>query len=202
MFCLLQGRPSTFAVFLQTSGHQEGQSPHVPLRPPVQPLNNLTLFAACHSSLTFSCRPLAAICPAGWLSFSGSCYWLRVKKWQDAEAHCVKEQAHLASFHSQEELSFITAHMPGAAWVGLNDISVEGQFVYTDGTPADFLPWAPSQPDNWQNEDCVQLRGMNDYEPGKFSDDSCTSTKEFICKKESIEGFRSNLAQTYIWTRG
>lgn len=46
MFCLLQGRPSTFAAFLQTSGHQEGQSPHVPLRSPVQPLNNLTLFAA------------------------------------------------------------------------------------------------------------------------------------------------------------
>lgn len=26
--------------------------------------------------------------------------------------------------------------MPGEAWVGLNDISVENQFVYTDGTPA------------------------------------------------------------------
>lgn len=26
--------------------------------------------------------------------------------------------------------------MPGEAWVGLNDISVEDQFAYTDGTPA------------------------------------------------------------------
>lgn len=26
--------------------------------------------------------------------------------------------------------------MPGEAWVGLNDINVENQFVYTDGTPA------------------------------------------------------------------
>lgn len=50
--------------------------------------------------------------------------------------------------------------------------------------PQDFLPWAPNQPDNWQdNEDCVQLRGMNHHEPGKLNDDFCTSTKEFICKK-------------------
>ena len=28
------------------------------------------------------------------------------------------------------------AHMPGEAWVGLNDINIENQFVYTDGTPA------------------------------------------------------------------
>lgn len=26
--------------------------------------------------------------------------------------------------------------MPGEAWVGLNDINIENQFVYTDGTPA------------------------------------------------------------------
>uniref|UniRef100_A0A3B5KBC0 C-type lectin domain-containing protein n=1 Tax=Takifugu rubripes TaxID=31033 RepID=A0A3B5KBC0_TAKRU len=133
-------------------------------------------------------KALFSICPAGWASFSGSCYWLfvteSVSNWNDAETQCQRDQAHLASFHSQEELSFITAHMPAAAWIGLNDISNENHFVYTDGTPADFVPWAPNQPDNWQdNEDCVQLRGMNHHEPGKLNDDFCTSTKEFICKK-------------------
>lgn len=48
----------------------------------------------------------------------------------------------------------------------------------------DFLPWAPNQPDNWEeNEDCVHLRGMDHYDAGKLNDDFCTSTKEFICKK-------------------
>lgn len=108
--------------------------------------------------------------------------------------------------------------MPGESWVGLNDINIENQFVYTDGTPAvsdkavnalcdilgktldvsvcrnaavravfvfsqDFLPWGNNQPDNWQNEDCVHLRGMDQEEPGTLSDDFCTSTKDFICKK-------------------
>ncbi|KAK0140767.1 C-type mannose receptor 2 [Merluccius polli] len=59
----------------------------------------------------------------------------------------------------QEELSFITAHMPGQAWVGLNDIDTENTFVYTDGTATNFLLWVPGQPDDWQGkEDCVHLQ--------------------------------------------
>lgn len=88
-----------------------------------------------------------------------------VKNWHDAEAQCNKDQAHLASFHTQAELSFITgeqknvkksitkqckcqyifllnyvlasaAHMPASAWIGLNDIHSENNFIYSDGTPA------------------------------------------------------------------
>lgn len=59
--------------------------------------------------------------------------------------------------------------------------------VFVSGSQ-DFLPWAPDQPDNWQNnEDCVQLRGMNHHEAGKLNDDFCTSTKDYICKKGLID---------------
>ncbi|GLD55459.1 macrophage mannose receptor 1 [Lates japonicus] len=157
----------------------------------------------CFKSLGFVCemtggqnpKPTSAPdshCDPGYLLYGDFCYHFEtetVKNWQDAEAHCTREQGHLASFHSQEELSFLTAHMPGEAWVGLNDINVENQFVYTDGTPADFLPWGPNQPDNWQdNEDCVHLRGMTHPEPGKLNDDFCTATKEYICKKAKGQG--------------
>ncbi|XP_068430349.1 uncharacterized protein [Clinocottus analis] len=157
----------------------------------------------CFKSLGFICemtggqnpKPTSApgsFCATGYLLYGDFCYQFEtesVKTWQDAEAHCGKEQAHLASFHSEEELSFITAHMPGEAWVGLNDINIENQFAYTDGTPADFLLWAPNQPDNWQgDEDCVNLRGMNHPEAGKLNDDFCSATKEFICKKAKGQG--------------
>ncbi|XP_071751059.2 uncharacterized protein LOC139908314 [Centroberyx gerrardi] len=131
-------------------------------------------------------------CDPGYLLYGDFCYHFETettKNWQDAESFCVNQQGHLVSFHSQEELSFLTAHMPGEAWAGLNDINMENQFVYTDGSAADLLPWAPNQPDNWQdNEDCVQIRGMNHHEPGKLNDDFCTSTKEFICKKAKGQG--------------
>nr|XP_040053507.1 macrophage mannose receptor 1 [Gasterosteus aculeatus aculeatus] len=131
-------------------------------------------------------------CDAGYLLNGDFCYRFEsesVKSWHDAEAHCSGEQAHLASFHEEDELSFLIAHMPGASWVGLNDINVENQFVYTDGTPADLLPWATNQPDNWEkNEDCVHLRGTTQSEPGKLADDVCTNTREFICKKAKGQG--------------
>ena len=32
-------------------------------------------------------------------------------------------------------------------WFGLNDIAVEGTFVYTDGTPYDYtVPWLGANP--------------------------------------------------------
>ncbi|XP_074546917.1 uncharacterized protein LOC141805663 [Halichoeres trimaculatus] len=131
-------------------------------------------------------------CDSGYLLYGDFCYQFEtetVRNWQDAEAHCVGEEAHLASIHSAEELSFIVAHMPGDAWIGMNDISVENTFVYSDGTPTDFFLWGHNQPDNWQNnEDCVHIRGATHTEAGKFNDDFCTSTKEFICKKAKGAG--------------
>ncbi|XP_023136670.3 macrophage mannose receptor 1 [Amphiprion ocellaris] len=130
-------------------------------------------------------------CAQGWLLYGDHCYHFEteaVKNWQNAEAHCTSEQGHLVSFHSQEELSFITAHMPGEAWVGLNDVNIENQFVWTDGTPSDLLLWAPGQPDNYLNEDCVHLRGMTHHEPGLLNDEQCSATKEYICKKAKGQG--------------
>ncbi|KAM4528248.1 uncharacterized protein PAE49_000185 [Odontesthes bonariensis] len=157
----------------------------------------------CFKSLGYICEMTGGInpkptttpvshCDHGYLLYGDFCYHFeseRVKNWHDAEAHCTSAQGHLASFHSLEDLSFLTAHMPGEAWVGLNDINVESQFVYTDGTPANLLPWGTNQPDNWQdNEDCALLTGMTHPDPGKLKDDFCTATKEYICKKAKGQG--------------
>ncbi|XP_005917437.1 macrophage mannose receptor 1 [Haplochromis burtoni] len=157
----------------------------------------------CFKSLGYICemtggqnpKPTSAPdshCDTGYLLYGDFCYYFEtkmVKNWQDAEAHCTREQGHLASFHTEEELSFLIAHMPGAAWVGLNDINVENQFVYTDGTPADFLPWAAHQPDNWENnEDCMHITGTTHNDPGKLNDDFCTATRDYICKKAKGQG--------------
>ncbi|XP_041666073.1 macrophage mannose receptor 1 [Cheilinus undulatus] len=131
-------------------------------------------------------------CDTGYLLYKDFCYQFEtetVKSWQDAQAHCVQEGANLVSIHDEEELSFIVAHMPAQAWIGYNDINVEGTWVNIDGSDADFELWAPSQPDNWQNnEDCAHIRGPGHSEAGKYNDDFCTATKEFICKKAKGQG--------------
>ncbi|CAL8384873.1 unnamed protein product [Gadus morhua 'NCC'] len=157
----------------------------------------------CFKSLAYMCemtggqnvkptQPPGFSCDPGYLLYKDFCYHFDTEHtfhWQEAESYCASQSGHLASLHDQAELSFLTAHLPGEAWLGLNDINVENLFVYSDGTPADFLLWGPDQPDNWQNnEDCVQVRGMNHPEPGTLSDDFCSSAKEFVCKKPKGQG--------------
>ncbi|XP_072304766.1 macrophage mannose receptor 1-like [Eucyclogobius newberryi] len=124
-------------------------------------------------------------CDAGYLLYRDFCYHFEKKKvmnWHNAETYCIKEQGHLVSFHSEEELSFIRAYMHKDAWTGLNNFNIENKFVYTDGTAADFLPWASNQPDNRNNEDCVYIRGIN-QEGQKLDRHYCMVLKHFICKK-------------------
>lgn len=126
-------------------------------------------------------------CDQGYLLYGDFCYHFEadiVRTWDDAEQYCTQQGGHLASVHTQEVMGFFTAHMPSASWVGLNDKANEGQYVWTDGTPADFLPWEPNQPDNWQgNEDCVHVRGVEHYNPGTLNDQPCTFTYPYICQK-------------------
>ena len=61
---------------------------------------------------------------------------------------------------------------------GLNDQDHEGQFVNTDGCPQNFLMWQDRQPDNYANEDCVQLSSRSGW-----NDISCTQRLRMVCKR-------------------
>ncbi|XP_072570731.1 uncharacterized protein [Paramormyrops kingsleyae] len=157
----------------------------------------------CFKNLGYICKmaggqntkPTAAPeshCDVGYLLFGDFCYHFEaesVKTWQDAETYCANQNGHLASFHSEEEVSFLSAHMTRSSWLGLNDIQTEGNYVWTDGTLASFLPWDHNQPDNWQNnEDCIAMRGVDHSNPGYLNDQFCTTTFPFVCKKAKGQG--------------
>ena len=77
----------------------------------------------------------------------------------EANAQSIGSDIHLASIHSQAEnnymASLITAHQH--MWIGLNDVASEGDYVWVDGTPFDFVNWASGEPNNSNNEDYVQM---------------------------------------------
>lgn len=62
----------------------------------------------------------------------------------------------------------------GVIWIGLNDETVEGSFVWYDQSPVTYSNWSPGEPNNSGNEDCVQIYpgGAN---PGMWNDLSCSS---------------------------
>ena len=67
-------------------------------------------------------------------------------------------------------------------WIGLNDLLVEGDYKWSDGTTQSYLNWFTSRPndaaDSTTVKDCVNLR----YQDGQWDDVDCTSTKHYICQ--------------------
>lgn len=91
-----------------------GQNPK-PTSAPGQ--SNFTFSLSLRSDHTFTDNCWFALdshCDTGYLLYGDFCYYFEtkmVKNWQDAEAHCTREQGHLASFHTEEELSFLIGEL-------------------------------------------------------------------------------------------
>lgn len=91
--------------------------------------------------------------------------------WTDAEATAVSLGGHLATINDHPEELWVWDTFSGynvrLLWIGLNDIAVEGTFVWTSGEPLTYTNWAPSQPLDHHfagPEDYVQMGySGNDY---------------------------------------
>ena len=157
------------------------------------------LILICHWS---NQEPEVRSCPPGWTHFCPTddhcaCYqyvnkWLY---WEDASDYCRDLQAHLPSVHSQREAEFLDELSngdPRIPWIGLR--LEDGGYEWTDGTPLDFIYWAPGEPNSNQDhlELCSQMRTSayyHRYEPaeinqsGKWNDFKCSGHEEtFFCK--------------------
>ena len=66
--------------------------------------------------------------------------------WLDAQQNCIQQGGRLASIHSTEENAFFMHNLGGntdVAWIGFLKDAPSGQFLWTDGSPSDFLSWGP-----------------------------------------------------------
>jgi spore coat protein CotH len=104
--------------------------------------------------------------------------------WIEARQRCLTAGSDLASIHDAET----EMHLSGAlvnrlhanqGWIGLNDRDTEGTFVWSDGSPLDFLFWSGDSPKpQGDPEDCVLMSS-----PG-WSDVPCEVPAYFVCGPE------------------
>jgi hypothetical protein len=96
-----------------------------------------------------------------------------------AEATCQSLGAYLVEITSAEEAAFIRSELdPAAAWIGLTDTAVEGQFVWDSGAPLEFTDWGSTEPnDRDPGEDCVVVAEQ-------WLDLPCADARDYICELE------------------
>nr|XP_022310946.1 lectin BRA-3-like [Crassostrea virginica] len=137
-------------------------------------------------------------CETGWLEFKGHCYHKGQTKgnWTEAKVECRKMRSYLIEIESKEEAEWISAtflenvNCPAmeradcTAWIGLNDIDIEGTYVWEHSkAPLTFSNWHSSEPSvNNPNRaltrDCIDiLRG------GLWNDRQCSHLNWVICEK-------------------
>ena len=70
------------------------------------------------------------------------------------------------------------------AWIGINDKSVEGEFVFaSSGENINVTDWKPYEPNDLNNQDCVTYSAYSNYNGNHYwDDDRCSNIYSFICE--------------------
>ncbi len=94
-------------------------------------------------------------------SFNGSHYYCTNSpfQWTNGQAFAASYGGYLASIGTSAENQYLAniLQLPDA-FIGLNDLVTEGQFVWANNQPLSFTNWAPGQPgNNTGNEDVVTM---------------------------------------------
>ena len=82
--------------------------------------------------------------------------------WEQSGLKCKELGGDLASIGSKAELEFLKTFLSSFLpahwfWVGLNDRSDEGEFVWSDGTSNIEVQWAVNEPKGGTVNNCVYL---------------------------------------------
>lgn len=97
------------------------------------------------------------------------------KSWRDAQLHCRNLRSDLVSVHSAEtNEAALTASVSQKVWIGL----FKDPWRWSDGSPASFRYWKPSQPNYLEGQDCVAAV-LSDQ--GKWNDMQCRRRRHFVC---------------------
>lgn len=120
---------------------------------------------------------------------TGTCYMIfrTPTNWQTARQMCEAINAHLAVSTSQTENDlFSPLAQLDDIWVGGNDISTEGAWVWLNGeSMAGYTNWRMGEPNNStgtdpMGEDCMIIEGDNG---GLWDDRSCLREYGYICER-------------------
>jgi hypothetical protein len=126
-------------------------------------------------------------CKEGFTYWLGECYWIVTenKNFFEADQECRKQGSYLASIHSNQQNRWLIEFLANAdftsehIWIGMHDISKEGEMRWLDKSPVNYRYFIPGDPNNHGGyENCVGYfnghKGWADFE--------CTSKFKAICQ--------------------
>ena len=113
---------------------------------------------------------------------------VEAKSYEEAVSYCATKGGKLAEPKSDEANNDIVNLAESNimefinVWIGIDDKSQEGYFVYaSDGSPIVYSNWMSDQPNNWNNQDCVHYAKLGS--DVRWGDERCSMLMSFICER-------------------
>jgi len=137
--------------------------------------------------------PKAGNCPLGFYKLHDYCYKLvqEPAQWPDAVDSCkrIGNGFNLASIHSAKENALIASMLypdinaQNQVWTGGRASTDHANvYIWSDYTAVNVDFWAVGQPDRYDERCVAMYEDGNDVTLGKWSDEDCTKTLNFVCK--------------------
>ncbi|XP_067418418.1 macrophage mannose receptor 1-like [Emydura macquarii macquarii] len=124
----------------------------------------------------------------GWITYEDKQYFFSIDEcpMEKAQEFCQKNFADLAVIESESERKFlwktgISQHETRSYFIGLT-VSLDKKFSWMDGTPVNYIAWAPNEPNFANNdENCVIMISST----GLWNDINCGHPEGFICERHN-----------------
>jgi hypothetical protein len=105
-----------------------------------------------------------------------------------AQVHCESQGFTLAEVSSDDENQFLAVFAarsfgPASFFLGASDHAVEGRWTWGADVSLEYTAWAPEQPDNNGDEDCLVVVGSGS-QAGRWVDWPCGITAPFVCEQD------------------
>ncbi|XP_033108741.1 uncharacterized protein LOC117110226 [Anneissia japonica] len=164
---------------------------------------NVTCVATADDGVTSSCSFLVIVTACD-NRLNSNCYvFMDVKRtFSESRTACQEIGSDLVVIDSIEENYYISSKMAvelpgvGAAFIGMNDINVEGDWVWVNGDRVvnSFTYWKDGEPDNLNNQDCGLI-----FSNGEWRDNICSKKLNSICEASTKHAFIDCPAEVVVY---
>ena len=131
------------------------------------------------------CYMFVPTCPASWHQWRDSCYQVTEKSftWEEAGEQCLTLGGVLAVPSNLQENDFMMTLISTNAWIGCDDIEIEGEWECREGDlVVTYRNWDSGQGKRSSFEDCAAFSKRYGSK-GQWHDFPCSNPKPAVCKK-------------------